>query len=81
MASSGLRKMLTSIISNTGWCHGVGMSCNFMDNFYYVEQLLNTLADVIAFCCIVCGRCCNHQVDVITCVFVVVDVVTTKQML
>ena len=52
-----------------------------MDTFYYVGQLCNTLGDAIAFCCIVCGRCCNHQVDVVTCVFVVVDVVTTRQML
>ena len=26
----GLRKMLTLIISNTKWCHSVGLSCNFI---------------------------------------------------
>ena len=28
----GLRKMLTSSISNTCWCHSVGEPCNFMDS-------------------------------------------------
>ena len=43
-----LRKMLTSIISNTGWCHSVGVSCNFMDTFVVLGNICDALADVIA---------------------------------
>ena len=62
----GLRKMLTSSISNTWRCHSVGLSCNLFGHF-----CLECLADVIAnvclaiFCCLAdviaigysCGIC------------------------
>ena len=48
--------MLTSIISNTNWCHSVGLSCNFVRTclFCFDWQMLlplfvyQNLADVIA---------------------------------
>ena len=74
MASSGLRKMFTLIISNTGWCHSVGVSCNFMDTFccYYASwQHMFCIWQMLLPCCLIfCGRCYNHQVDVVTCYLV-----------
>ena len=55
----GLRKMLTLSISNTYWCHSVGVSCYFLDTFSFWY----TLADVIACVLdniIVLGRCYCH---------------------
>ena len=54
----GLRKMLTPIISNTKWCHSVGLSCNFIRTclFCFDWQMLlplfvyQNLADVVAIC-------------------------------
>ena len=48
--------MLTSIISNTKWCHSVGWSCNFVTTYLFCfdRQMLlplivyQNLADVIA---------------------------------
>ena len=54
----GLRKMLTPIISNTKWCHSVGLSWNFIRTclFCFDWQMLlplfvyQNLADVMAIC-------------------------------
>ena len=54
MASSGLRKMLTLINSNTWWCMSVGVSCNFMDIVVCSNHI--TMADSVTICYI--GRCC-----------------------
>ena len=49
----GLRKMLTSSISNTKWCHGVGESCNFMDSCIISFALADVIANVLGqVCCI-----------------------------
>ena len=54
----GLRKMFTSIISNTKWCHSVGLSCNFIRTCLfcfvgrcYCHCYLPNLAVVIAIFC------------------------------
>ena len=55
-------KLLTPIISNTKWCHSVGLSCNFIRTclFCFDWQMLlplfvyQHLADVIAIC-FICG--------------------------
>ena len=56
--------MLTSIISNTKWCHSVGLSCNFVRTFLFcfVWQMLlplfvyQNLAGVTAIG-FICGWC------------------------
>ena len=61
MASSKSEEMFTSIISNTKWCHSVGLSCNFVRTclFCFDWQMLlplfiyQNLADVIAICFVV----------------------------
>ena len=53
-------KMFTPIISNTKWCHSVGLSCNFIRTclFCFDWQMLlplfvyQNLADVIPFVCL-----------------------------
>ena len=60
--------MLTSIISNTGWCHSVGVFCNFMDTFVVLGNFV-MFWQMLLPCCLVCVGCCNHQIDVITCCF------------
>ena len=65
MASSGLRKMLTFIISNTGWCHSVDVSYNFVDTFLFLLYFGNP--------CIAFGRC--------YCLICVADVITTRLVL
>ena len=46
MASSGLRKMLTKLFSNTKWCMSVGMPCNLIG---HIINSINLMADVKPF--------------------------------
>ena len=52
MASSGLKKMIISVISNTWLCICFGVSCNFMDtcvvNYYIIQADGMPLTDAIA---------------------------------
>ena len=56
----GLRKMLTSSISNTNWCHSVGESCNFMDSYILEFVLADVIANDFGQHGCVYGRCCCH---------------------
>ena len=81
MASSGLRKMLILIISNTGWCHGVGVSCNLFGPFCFCCDFWQHFSAFGRCCCLCCfvfvadvvvcyyisDRCHNHKADVIAC--------------
>ena len=77
MVSSGLRKMFIFIISNTGWCHSVGVSCNFMETFMetcfcciFGNTCIALWQMLLPLVALFCGRCYSHQVGVVTCCFI-----------